>query len=67
MASPLTLSHAPISSKRGAHLVGNGAVGARAEVEQQVAVLADDIDELMDEEFGRLEGVVLDVSPAMRC
>ena len=49
--------------QRGAHLVGNGAVGSRAEVQQQVSVLAHDIDELVYEELRRLEGVVLDVSP----
>ena len=63
MASPFTFSHAPISSSVFCDLVGNGAVGARSEVEQQVAVLAHDVDELVHQKFRRLERVVLDVSP----
>ncbi len=47
----------------GADFVGNGAVRARADVEEKVAVFADDVDELMDEEIGSLELIVFDVSP----
>src|SRR5215469_5718193 len=37
------------------------AVRAWTDVQQQIAILADDIDELMDHELRRLERVVLDV------
>jgi hypothetical protein len=33
------------------------------DVQQQIPILADDIDELMDDELGRLERVVLDIAP----
>src|SRR5258708_13178176 len=49
--------------ERGLNLIGNGAVGLGADVEQQVAVFADDIDELMHEELRRLILVVLDIAP----
>src|SRR5579863_1803542 len=46
--------------QRSANLIRDSAIGAGTEVEQQVAILADDIDELMHKEFRWLEGVVLD-------
>ena len=45
------------------HLLRDRAVRAWTDVQQQIAVLADDIDQLMNHEFRRLEGVVLDVAP----
>src|ERR1700730_1111742 len=45
------------------HLLRDRAVRAWTDVQQQIAVLADDIDQLMNHEFRRLEGVILDVAP----
>src|SRR5690242_5782025 len=44
-------------------LFGNSAIGARAKVQQQIAVLADDINELMNDEFRRLESIILYIAP----
>ena len=44
-------------------LLGDGAVGTRAHVQQQVAILADDVGQLMNDEFGSLVGIVFYVSP----
>jgi len=47
----------------GAHFVGNGPIGAWADAEKKIAVLAHDVDELVNEELGCLETVVLHVTP----
>src|SRR3984893_2777482 len=45
------------------HSVGDGAIRLRTDVQQEIAVLADDVDELLNHELRGLERVVLDVSP----
>src|SRR5215475_1141945 len=47
------------------HFLRDGAVRAWADVEQQIAIFADDVDELIDHEFSRLERVVLNVAPGL--
>ena len=44
MASPLTLSHAPIWSRTVRAWSESGAVGSGADIQQQVAVLGDGIE-----------------------
>src|SRR5689334_1954764 len=44
-------------------LLGYCPVGARADVEQQIAVLGDHVRQHVNYEFRRLVGVVLDVAP----
>ena len=46
-----------------AHLVRNRAVWPRSDVQEQVAVLADDVHQLMNQEVGRLQLIVLHISP----
>src|SRR3546814_20160066 len=43
----------------------DGAVGLGADVEQQIAVLADDIDQIGDQRGCRPIGIVLGIAPAM--
>src|ERR1700741_3605094 len=45
------------------HFVRDSAVRAWTDVQQQIAIFADDINELMDHEFRRFERVVLDIAP----
>src|SRR5271167_108318 len=45
--------------------LGYRAIRPRADVQEQIAVLADDIDELVNDELRRLERVVLDVAPRL--
>src|SRR5581483_3658514 len=45
------------------HFLRDGAVRAWTDVQQQIAILTDDIDELMNHEFRRFERIVLDVAP----
>ena len=65
MASPLTSQPVADLKQDGARLVGDGAVGFGADVEEQVAVLADGVDELVDEGFGGAVLVVFDVAPGV--
>ena len=46
-----------------AHLIGNSAIRARSDAEQQIAILADSIDKLVNDGLRRLEFVVLHVAP----
>src|SRR5271163_3226836 len=52
-------------AENGLDFIGDGAVGARPDVEKEIAVFADDVDELLDDELRGLEGVVLDVAPGL--
>lgn len=45
------------------HFIRNGAVRARADVDEQIAIFADDIDELVDDKLRGFEAIVLDVAP----
>src|SRR5579864_7699272 len=45
------------------HFFGDGAIRSWTDVQQQIAILADDINELMDHELRRLERVVFDIAP----
>src|SRR5207248_5373486 len=47
------------------NFVWYGAVGPWADVQEQVAVLADDVNELVKHEFRRLVSLVLDVTPGL--
>ena len=38
--------------QRGSHVVGDGAVWPRADVQKQISVLADDVHQLMNQEVG---------------
>src|SRR5689334_18468048 len=45
------------------HFSWYGPVGAGTDIQKQIAVLADDIDQLVDDELRRLESIVLDIPP----
>jgi hypothetical protein len=45
------------------HIFGDRSIGAGTDVHEQIAVLAYDVGELVDNEFRRFESVVLDVTP----
>src|SRR6267378_3532385 len=50
-------------AQHGLYFIGNRAVRARPDIEKEISVLAHDIDQLVNDELGGLEGVVLNVSP----
>ncbi len=50
-------------AKNALHFIRNGAVGAGTNIDQQIAVLADDVHKLMNDHLGRLEAVVFDEAP----
>src|SRR6266478_4154231 len=47
------------------NFVRDGAVRTRADVQEQIAILADDVDELLNHELLRLECVIRDVAPGL--
>src|SRR5437879_5923703 len=47
------------------HFFGDGSIRTRTDVQQQIAVLADNVNELVNNKFRRLERVIVDVAPRL--